>query len=112
MRLGEFDFGEGAEGVRFDDRIKTVLEHPVVGDRDRAVRWRQLIDLLSRVRADSDPYLVARALDMARQDRATVPDEVRAATARSIARRAAGGTPSRRLNGSLWGADTIHKHAS
>ncbi len=74
-------------GVRFDDRIKTVLEHPVAGDRDRAVRWRQLIDLLSKVRADSDPALVARALEMALADRDTVPDAVRAATARSIAGR-------------------------
>ena len=73
--------------MRFDDRIKTVLDSPVATNRDRAVRWRQLIDLLSRARPDSDQALVERALDMARADRATVPDQVRAATARSIAGR-------------------------
>jgi signal transduction histidine kinase len=73
--------------VRFDDRLKTVLDTPVADDRDRAVRWRQLIDLLSRARPDADPGLVARALDLAEDDRVTVPDEVRAATARSIAGR-------------------------
>lgn len=73
--------------MRFDDRIRTVLNHPVANDRDRAVRWRQLIDLLSRARVDSDPDLVAQALEMALADRDTVPPPVRAATARAIAGR-------------------------
>ena len=37
-------------GLRFDDRLKTVLDTPVADERDRAVRWRQLVDLLSRAR--------------------------------------------------------------
>ena len=73
--------------MRFDDRLKTVLDAPVADARDRAVRWRQLVDLLSRARSDGDPDLIARAIQAARDDRAHVPDNIRAATARSIAGR-------------------------
>ncbi|MEO5810236.1 MAG: HAMP domain-containing sensor histidine kinase [Sphingomicrobium sp.] len=73
--------------MRFDDRLKTVLDSPVGDARDRAVRWRQLIDLLSRARPDSDPDLIDRAIQSTRDDRSSVPDTVRAATARSIAGR-------------------------
>ena len=73
--------------MRFDDRLKTVLDTPVADARDRAVRWRQLIDLLSRARGDGDPVLIGRAIQAATEDRASVPDSVRAATARSIAGR-------------------------
>ena len=73
--------------MRFDDRLKTVLDSPVGDARDRAVRWRQLVDLLSRARPDSDPILIGRAIQAARDDRSSVPDAVRAATARSIAGR-------------------------
>ncbi|MEO7503931.1 MAG: histidine kinase dimerization/phospho-acceptor domain-containing protein [Sphingomicrobium sp.] len=73
--------------MRFDDRLKTVLDSPVADARDRAVRWRQLVDLLSRARADGDPELINRAIQAARDDRSSVPDTVRAATARSIAGR-------------------------
>ena len=73
--------------MRFDDRLKTVLDTPVADARDRAVRWRQLIDLLSRARGDGDPLLIGRAIQAATDDRASVPDSVRAATARSIAGR-------------------------
>jgi signal transduction histidine kinase len=74
-------------GLRFDDRLKTVLDSPVGDARDRAVRWRQLVDLLSRARGDSDPALFERAIAVAREDRGHVPPGVRAATARSIAGR-------------------------
>ncbi|QNN65855.1 HAMP domain-containing histidine kinase [Sphingomonas rhizophila] len=73
--------------MRFDDRLKTVLDSPVGDSRDRAVRWRQLVDLLSRARGDADAALVDRAIQAARDDRSSVPDTVRAATARSIAGR-------------------------
>jgi signal transduction histidine kinase len=73
--------------LRFDDRLKTVLDSPVADARDRAVRWRQLVDLLSRARPDGDPALIGRAIQAARDDRSSVPDGVRAATARSIAGR-------------------------
>jgi hypothetical protein len=77
---------EGAR-LRFDDRLKTVLDSPVSDARDRAVRWRQLVDLLSRARGDADPGLIDRAIQAARDDRSSGPDTVRAATARSIAGR-------------------------
>ena len=73
--------------MRFDDRLKTVLDSPVGDARDRSVRWRQLVDLLSRARPDSDPILIGRAIQAARDDRSSVPDTVRAATARSFAGR-------------------------
>jgi len=73
--------------LRFDDRLKTVLDSPVGDPRDRAVRWRQLVDLLSRARGDADAELIDRAIRAARDDRSSVPDAVRAATARSIAGR-------------------------
>jgi hypothetical protein len=34
--------------VRFDDRLATVLAQPVGSPRDRAIRWRQLVDLVAR----------------------------------------------------------------
>ena len=37
-----------AFGLHFDDRLKTLLAAPVADPRDRAVRWRQLVDLLAR----------------------------------------------------------------
>src|SRR5437868_10048582 len=81
------DIAKWGTGLRFDDRLKTVLDSPVGDARDRAVRWRQLVDLLSRARGDSDPALFERAIVVAREDRGHVPPGVRAATARSIAGR-------------------------
>ena len=75
--------------MRFDDRLKTVMTQPVVDAHDRTVRWRQLVDLLSRPHDEIDPALLDAALTMVRSGMRTVPKPVRAATARSIAGRAA-----------------------
>ena len=75
--------------MRFDDRLKTVMTQPVVDAHDRTVRWRQLVDLLSRPHDEIDPALLDAALTMIRSGMRTVPKPVRAATARSIAGRAA-----------------------
>jgi signal transduction histidine kinase len=75
--------------VRFDDRLRTVMMQPVADAHDRTVRWRQLVDLLSRPHDEIDPALLDAALTMVQSGMRSVPKAVRAATARSIAGRAA-----------------------
>lgn len=74
--------------MRFDDRLKTVMTQPVADAHDRTVRWRQLVDLLSRSHDSIDPALLDAALTMVRAGLRTVARPIRAATARSIAGRA------------------------
>jgi signal transduction histidine kinase len=74
--------------VRFDDRLKTVMTQPVGDAHDRTVRWRQLVDLLSRPHEEIDPALLEAALSMVRSGMRAVARPIRAATARSIAGRA------------------------
>ena len=74
--------------MRFDDRLKTVMTQPVADAHDRTVRWRQLVDLLSRPYEEIDPALLDAALTMIRSGLRAVARPIRAATARSIAGRA------------------------
>ncbi|QDP18565.1 sensor histidine kinase [Sphingomonas xanthus] len=74
--------------MRFDDRLKTVMTQPVADAHDRTVRWRQLVDLLSRPHDETDPALLDAALTMVRTGMKGVARATRAATARSIAGRA------------------------
>ncbi|HTG63546.1 MAG TPA: histidine kinase dimerization/phospho-acceptor domain-containing protein [Sphingomicrobium sp.] len=74
--------------MRFDDRLKTVMTQPVADAHDRTVRWRQLVDLLSRPHEEIDPALLDAALTMVRSGLRAVARPIRAATARSIAGRA------------------------
>ena len=55
--------------MRFDDRLMTVLDQPASDPHDRAVRWRQLVDLVARAGAQADNPLVEQALDLIRSDR-------------------------------------------
>jgi len=71
--------------VRFDDRLATVLMQPVESARDRAIRWRQLVDLVARSGGDGDPAILGKAIDAIREDGPGVEEPVRAATARAIA---------------------------
>ena len=75
--------------MRFDDRLKTVMTQPVADAHDRTVRWRQIVDLLSRPHEGIDPALFDGALTMIRSGLKSVPLKIRAATARSIAGRPA-----------------------
>jgi signal transduction histidine kinase len=75
--------------LRFDDRLRTVMMQPVADAHDRTVRWRQLVDLLSRPHDEIDAALLDAALTMVQSGMRSVPKPVRAATARSIAGRAA-----------------------
>jgi signal transduction histidine kinase len=71
--------------VRFDDRLATVLAQPVGSPRDRAIRWRQLVDLVARSAGEGDPALLARAVASVRDEASQVGEALRAATARAIA---------------------------
>ena len=71
--------------MRFDDRLTTVLDQPAEHPRDRAVRWRQLVDLVARAGGQSGNPLVARALELIVADRSAVGEPLRAAAARAIA---------------------------
>jgi len=64
------------------------MTQPVADAHDRTVRWRQLVDLLSRPHDDIDPALLDAALTMVRTGMKSVARAIRAATARSIAGRA------------------------
>ena len=65
------------------------MMQPVADAHDRTVRWRQLVDLLSRPHDELDPALLDAALAMVQSGMRAVPKAVRAATARSIAGRTA-----------------------
>ena len=73
--------------MRFDDRLQTLLDAPIADIRDRAVRWRQLVDLLSRIEIGNAGATVDRALDVVRSDAFMIDEQVRAATVRGIAGR-------------------------
>ena len=62
-------FTRGEPGLRFDDRLQTLLDAPVADSRDRAVRWRQLVDLLSRLEPAKRAAASTRALDLVRARR-------------------------------------------
>ncbi|MEO7365058.1 MAG: histidine kinase dimerization/phospho-acceptor domain-containing protein [Sphingomicrobium sp.] len=71
--------------MRFDDRLMTVLDQPASDPHDRAVRWRQLVDLVARAGGQADNPLVEQALQLIRADRANVDDSLRSAAARAVA---------------------------
>ena len=71
--------------MRFDDRLATVLAQPAGSTRERAIRWRQLVDLVARSGGTGDPDLLAGALAAIRADAPEVGEAVRAATVRAIA---------------------------
>ncbi|MEO6580511.1 MAG: histidine kinase dimerization/phospho-acceptor domain-containing protein [Sphingomicrobium sp.] len=74
--------------MRFDDRLATVLSQPVGSPHDRAVRWRQLVDLVARSGDNSDRDLLEQAIALIRSDIPVIREPIRAAAARSI-----GGSP-------------------
>jgi signal transduction histidine kinase len=71
--------------VRFDDRLLTVLNLPSGDRHDRAVRWRQLVDLVARAGPNSSSPVVAEALDTIRAEAVNVDEPLRAAAARAVA---------------------------
>ncbi len=73
--------------MRFDDRLQTMLDAPVADRRDRAVRWRQLVDLLSRLDGEAESVAAEQAIELVRRDAFAIDEGVRAATVRAIAGR-------------------------
>lgn len=73
--------------MRFDDRLATVLTQPIASTHDRAVRWRQLVDLVARSGGEGDRVLLERALAVIRHDIEVVGDQMRAAAVRAISGR-------------------------
>ncbi|WP_395623789.1 histidine kinase dimerization/phospho-acceptor domain-containing protein [Sphingomonas daechungensis] len=71
--------------MRFDDRLNTVLAQPASNAHDRAVRWRQLVELLARSTDLSTP-LAQRALEVILSDAPSIEQPLRAAAARAVAR--------------------------
>ncbi len=71
--------------MRFDDRLTTVLSQPVGSPHDRAVRWRQLVDLVARSSGQADRGLLEQAIEVIRTDSRSIREPIRAAAARSIA---------------------------
>jgi len=71
--------------VRFDDRLSTVLDSPADDARDRAVRWRQLVELVARSAGDASGDLLERAVREIRDGAASVDEQVRTASARAVA---------------------------
>ncbi|HET7709870.1 MAG TPA: histidine kinase dimerization/phospho-acceptor domain-containing protein [Sphingomicrobium sp.] len=71
--------------MRFDDRLTTVLAQPAEDAHDRAVRWRQLVELLARGRGSLETEAARQALAEVRDHAPTVAEPVRAAAARAVA---------------------------
>lgn len=71
--------------MRFDDRLQTVLAQPAANPHDRAVRWRQLVELLARASDLSTP-LAQRALEVILTEAPHIDQQLRAAAARAVAR--------------------------
>lgn len=71
--------------MQFDDRLATVLDQSSDDPRDRAVQWRQLVDLIARGAPAPDSPLVVRALARIADGRGFVAEDLRAAAARSVA---------------------------
>lgn len=71
--------------MRFDDRLRTVLAQPAADPHDRAVRWRQLVELVARSGSEADPDLVGAALAAIREQAPGIGDRVRSAAALAVA---------------------------
>ena len=71
--------------MRFDDRLNTVLAQPAASPHDRAVRWRQLVELAARAPAEGDTELLSKAISQIREDASAVDERVRVAAALAVA---------------------------
>ncbi|HET9458919.1 MAG TPA: histidine kinase dimerization/phospho-acceptor domain-containing protein [Sphingomicrobium sp.] len=71
--------------MRFDDRLRTVLAQPAADPHDRAVRWRQLVELVARSSPQADPKLIDQAIAEIRDGASRVDERVRTATALAVA---------------------------
>ena len=70
--------------MRFDDRLNTVLAQPAANPHDRAVRWRQLVELLARS-TDLSSLSAQRGLEDVLAQAPTIDPQLRSAAARAVA---------------------------
>ena len=70
--------------MRFDDRLTTVLAQPAEDAHDRAVRWRQLVELLARSGGNLDSFAAQQAIGEVRDHASSIPENVRAGAARAV----------------------------
>jgi len=73
--------------VKYDDRLATILSLTPSGPHDRAVRWRQLVDLVARAGPEASGPVVALAIAQIREGQRDVALDARQAAARAIAGR-------------------------
>ena len=73
--------------MKFDDRLITIITTPVSDRHDVVVRWRQLVDVVSRAGTEARSAQIDEALAVIRAGRDDIPADLRAATARAIAGR-------------------------
>lgn len=71
--------------MRFDDRLRTVLAQPAADPHDRAIRWRQLVELVARADGDADRELVRESIAEIGRSAALIDERVRSASAVAIA---------------------------
>lgn len=71
--------------VRFDDRLRTVLDTPADDPRDSAVRWRQLVELIAREQGAASKDLLEEAIREIRAGAFSIDEQVRIAAARAVA---------------------------
>jgi len=71
--------------VRFDDRLNTVLAQPAASPHDRAVRWRQLVELAARAPSEGESEMLSRAIQEIRDGAPAVDERVRVAAALAVA---------------------------
>jgi signal transduction histidine kinase len=71
--------------VRFDDRIATVLAQPAATPGARAVKWRQLVDLLAQRRGGAPSPEMTQAFAYLGAHRDQLPKEARQEIARALA---------------------------
>ena len=70
--------------MRFDDRLTTVLAQPAEDAHDRAVRWRQLVELLARSPDGLVSDAARQALAEIEEQADSIPERLRAAAARAV----------------------------
>ena len=66
--------------MRFDDSLATILSADTATPFGAQTAWRQLVDLMGRGRVPADPPMLARLAEL----RESVPQDVRAASARAL----------------------------
>ena len=70
--------------MRFDDRLTTVLAQPAEDAHDRAVRWRQLVELLARSGGNLESFAAQQAIAEVRDHAGSISEQVRAGAARAV----------------------------